>query len=199
LRVAIVEVLLWELSHRTPGLVKRILRKATVDHLPEGYDVDTHFAPRYNPWDQRICMMPNSEFYTAICEDGVEMVTDHIDHFDVTGIALKSGEHLDTDIVVTATGINMLALGGIAISIDGAEIKPHERYMYKARVLEDVPNLAWCIGNSGLTWTLRADMNARSVAKLLAYMNSLGTRGLTRIAEPGQRRRGPCSISPPGT
>jgi cation diffusion facilitator CzcD-associated flavoprotein CzcO len=174
LRIAIVEVLLWELSHRTPGLVKRILRKATVDHLPEGYDVDTHFAPRYNPWDQRICMMPNSEFYTAIREDGVEMVTDHIDHFDVTGIALKSGEHLDTDIVVTATGINMLALGGIAISIDGAEIKPHERYMYKARMLEDVPNLAWCIGYSGLTWTLRADMTARSVAKLLAYMNSRG-------------------------
>jgi cation diffusion facilitator CzcD-associated flavoprotein CzcO len=119
-------------------------------------------------------MMPNSEFYTAIREDGVEMVTDHIDHFDVTGIALKSGEHLDTDIVVTATGINMLALGGIAISIDGAEIKPHERYMYKARMLEDVPNLAWCIGYSGLTWTLRADMTARSVAKLLAYMNSRG-------------------------
>ena len=98
-------------------------------------------------------MMPNFEFYTAIREDGVEMVTDHIDHFDATGIALKSGEHLDADIVVTATGMNMLALGGIAINIDGAEIKPQERYMYKARMLEDVPNLAWCIGYAGLSWT----------------------------------------------
>ena len=174
LRIAVVEVLLWELAHRTPGLVKRILRKAAIDHLPEGYDVDTHFTPRYNPWDQRICMMPNFEFYAAIRDDGVEMVTDDIDHFDATGIVLKSGEHLDTDIVVTATGLNMLALGGIAISIDGTEIKPQERYMYKARMLEDVPNLAWCIGYAGLSWTLRADMTARSVAKLLAYMNSRG-------------------------
>ncbi len=173
-RIAVVEVLLWELSHRVPSLVKRILRKAAVDHLPEGYDVDTHFTPRYNPWDQRICIMPSSEFYRAIGEDGVAMVTDHIDHFDATGVALKSGERLDADIIVTVTGMNMLALGGIAISIDGAEIKPQERYMYKARMLEDVPTLAWCIGYAGLTWTLRADMTARSVAELLAYMNARG-------------------------
>jgi cation diffusion facilitator CzcD-associated flavoprotein CzcO len=171
-RIAVVEVLLWELSHRTPGLVKRLLRRAAVAHLPKGYDVDTHFTPRYNPWDQRICLMPNSEFYKAIREEGVEVVTDHIDRFDAMGIALKSGEHLDADIVVTATGMNMLALGGIAISIDGTEIKPQDRFMFKARMIEHVPNLAWCIGYAGLSWTLRADMTARSIAKLLGYMNS---------------------------
>ncbi len=173
-RIALVEVLLWEMSHRTPGLVKRLLRKAAIARLPEGYDVETHFTPRYNPWDQRICLMPDSEFFTAIREDGVEVVTDHIEHFDTTGIALKSGKHLDADIVVTATGMNMLALGGIAISIDGTEIKPQDRFMFKARMLEDVPNLAWCIGYAGLSWTLRADITARSIARLLAYMNSRG-------------------------
>ena len=155
-------------------MVKKLLRKAAVDHLPEGYDVDTHFTPRYDPWDQRICLMPNSEFYTAIRNGGVEVVTDHIDHFDAAGIALKSGKHLDADIIVTATGLNMVALGGITISIDGAQIEPQQRVMYKARMLEGVPNLAWCIGYAGLSWTLRADMTARSIAKLLAYMNSRG-------------------------
>ncbi|GBG38410.1 flavin-containing monooxygenase [Mycobacterium montefiorense] len=172
LRIAVVEVLLWELSRRRPGLVKKILRKAAIDQLPDGYDVDTHFTPRYNPWDQRICIVPNNEFYQAVREGGVGIATGDIDHFDATGIALKSGEHLNADIVVTATGMNMLALGGIAVSIDGTEIKPQERYMYKAQMLEDVPNLAWCIGYAGLSWTLRADMTARSIAKLLAYMNS---------------------------
>jgi cation diffusion facilitator CzcD-associated flavoprotein CzcO len=187
-RIAVVEVLLWELSHRAPGLVKRLLRKAAVAHLPEGYDVDTHFTPRYNPWDQRMCLMPNSEFYKAIREDGVEVVTAHIDHFDATGIALTSGEHLDADIIVTATGMNMVALGGIAITIDGTELKPQDRFMFRARMVEDVPNLAWCIGYAGLSWTLRADMTARSVAKLLAYMNS---RGYTSVYP----HRGPAAMS----
>lgn len=174
LRIALVEVMLWELSHRAPGMIKRILRRAAQAQLPEGYDIDTHFTPTYNPWDQRLCLMPDSEFYSAIRDDGVEVITDQIDHFDATGIALMSGRHLNADIVVTATGMNLLALGGIAISIDGTAIRPQDRFMYKARMLEDVPNLAWCIGYAGLSWTLRADLTARSVAKLLAYMKSRG-------------------------
>jgi cation diffusion facilitator CzcD-associated flavoprotein CzcO len=173
-RIATVEVLLWELSHRTPGLVKRLLRKATIARLPEGYDVDTHFTPRYDPWDQRMCLTPNSEFFHAVREDGVEVATNDIDHFDATGIVLKSGEHLDADIIVTATGMNMLALGGISISVDDAQIRLHDRFMFKACMLEDVPNFAWCIGYAGLSWTLRADMTARLVAELLAYMKARG-------------------------
>jgi cation diffusion facilitator CzcD-associated flavoprotein CzcO len=173
-RIATVEVLLWELSHRAPGLVKRLLRKATIARLPEGYDVDKHFTPRYDPWDQRMCLTPNSEFFHAVREDGVEVATNDIDHFDAAGVVLKSGEHLDADIIVTATGMNMLALGGIAISVDGAQIRLHDRFMFKACMLEDVPNLAWCIGYAGLSWTLRADMTARLVAELLAYMKARG-------------------------
>jgi cation diffusion facilitator CzcD-associated flavoprotein CzcO len=121
-----------------------------------------------------MCLTPNSEFFHAVREDGVQVATNDIDHFDAAGIVLKSGEHLDADIIVTATGMNMLALGGIAISVDGAQIRLHDRFMFKACMLEDVPNLAWCIGYAGLSWTLRADMTARLVAELLAYMKARG-------------------------
>ncbi|MET0700808.1 MAG: NAD(P)/FAD-dependent oxidoreductase [Mycobacterium sp.] len=162
------------LARKAPGLFKRILRKMAVDNLPAGYDIDTHFTPTYNPWDQRMCAIPEADLYVAISEDRAEVVTDHIDHVDATGIALASGAHLDADIIVTATGLQLLALGGVAISLDGAEIKPQDRFVYKAHLLEDVPNLAWCVGYTNASWTLRADMTARSVAKLLQHMDSRG-------------------------
>ena len=102
------------------------------------------------------------------------MVTDHIDHFDSTGIVLKSGAHLDADIIVTATGLQLQALGGVTVSIDGGEIKPQDRFVYKAHMLEDVPNLFWCVGYTNSSWTLRTDMTARATAKLLAHMKSRG-------------------------
>jgi cation diffusion facilitator CzcD-associated flavoprotein CzcO len=162
------------LARKAPGLFKRILRKMAEDNLPAGYDVDTHFTPSYNPWDQRMCAIPEADLYVAISEDRAEVVTDHIDHVDATGITLTSGAHLDADIIVTATGLQLLALGGVAISLDGAEIKPQDRFVYKAHLLEDVPNLAWCVGYTNASWTLRADMTARSVAKMLQYMDSRG-------------------------
>ncbi|CAN5638753.1 NAD(P)/FAD-dependent oxidoreductase [soil metagenome] len=162
------------LARKAPGLIKRILRKTAEDNLPAGFDIDTHFTPSYNPWDQRMCAIPEADLYVAISEDRAEVVTDHIDHVDASGIALTSGAHLDADIIVTATGLQLLALGGVAISLDGAEIKPQDRFVYKAHLLEDVPNLAWCVGYTNASWTLRADMTARSVAKLLQYMDSRG-------------------------
>ena len=111
---------------------------------------------------------------TAISDGRLEVVTDHIDHFDANGVVLQSGKRIDADVVVTATGLQLQALGGIAVSIDGAEIKPTDRFVYKEFLLEDVPNVAWCIGYTNASWTLRADMTARAVAKLLAYMDSHG-------------------------
>ena len=102
------------------------------------------------------------------------MVTDQIDHIDASGIALKSGEHIDADVIVTATGLQLQALGGVTLSVDGEEIKTKDRFVYKEYLLEDVPNMAWCLGYVNASWTLRADMTARSVAKLLAYMDSHG-------------------------
>ena len=173
-RSALLEGAIWFLARKTPGFMKWWIRQIAVRYLPEGYDVDTHFKPRYNPWDQRLCLIPDADLYVAIGEGRAEVITDHIDHFDSTGIVLTSGTHLDADVVVTATGLQLQALGGVAVSIDGAEIKPQDRFAYKAHMLEDVPNLFWCVGYTNASWTLRADMTARATAKLLAHMKSHG-------------------------
>ena len=171
---ALTEAVFFALSRKMPRLVKRMLRRKAVKNLPDGYDVDTHFKPNYKPWDQRMCLIPDADLYNAITDGHAEVVTDHIDHFDTTGIVLQSGGHLDADIVVTATGLQLQALGGTAISLDGNEIKTNDRFVYKAHMLEDVPNLFWCVGYTNASWTLRADMTSRATAKLLAHMTSHG-------------------------
>jgi cation diffusion facilitator CzcD-associated flavoprotein CzcO len=171
---ALLEGLIWFLAQTTPGFIRWLIRRIAISNLPKGYDVDTHFKPRYNPWDQRLCLIPDADLYVAISEGRAEVVTDHVDHFDSTGIALKSGGHLDADVVVTATGLQLQALGGVTVSIDGADIKPQDRFVYKAHMLQDVPNLFWCVGYTNASWTLRADMTARATAKLLAHMKSHG-------------------------
>jgi cation diffusion facilitator CzcD-associated flavoprotein CzcO len=162
------------LSRKLPGVVKRLLRRQAISSLPEGYAVDTHFKPRYNPWDQRMCLIPDADLYNAITGGRAEVVTDHIAHFDATGVALESCGHLDADIIVTATGLQLQALGGTAISLDGAKVDPRDRFVYKAHMLEDVPNLFWCVGYTNASWTLRADITARATAKLLAHMGAHG-------------------------
>lgn len=171
---ALMEAVFWFLSRKIPRFVKWLLRRVATNNLPAGYDIDTHFKPRYNPWDQRMCLIPDADLYTTINEGRADVVTDHIDHFDATGIALRSGGHLDADIVVTATGLQLQALGGAKVSLDGVEIDPRDRFVYKAHMLEDVPNLFWCVGYTNASWTLRADITARATAKLVAYMASHG-------------------------
>jgi cation diffusion facilitator CzcD-associated flavoprotein CzcO len=170
----IITVLSFALARKAPKTFKKLARATALRHLPEGYDVDTHFKPRYDPWDQRLCVILGGDFYEEIKDGRVEVVTDHIDHFDAAGIVLKSDGRIDTDVIVTATGLQLQALGGISVSVDGAEIKPTDRFVYKEYLLEDVPNMAWCIGYTNASWTLRADMTARAVAKLLAYMETHG-------------------------
>jgi cation diffusion facilitator CzcD-associated flavoprotein CzcO len=167
-------VLTYALSRKAPRLVRRIIRKGAKRNLPEGYPVDVHFNPRYDPWDQRMCLILDNDLFTAVGDGRAEVVTDHIDHVDATGIVLRSGERIDADVIVTATGLQLQALGGVALSIDGAEFKPQDRFVYKEHLLEDVPNAAWCVGYINASWTLRADLTARSVAKLLAHMDSHG-------------------------
>jgi cation diffusion facilitator CzcD-associated flavoprotein CzcO len=171
-RFVLFYVLTYQFAKKAPTLMKRVLRRTAIGNLPEGFDVDTHFKPPYNPWDQRLCLILDADLYKTIAEGRADVVTDHIDHFDSTGIVLKSGRHLDADIVVTATGLQLQALGGITVSVDGEKINPHERFVFKGYMLDDVPNLAWCIGYTNASWTLRADMNAEAVAKLLSYMES---------------------------
>lgn len=171
---AFFEGLIWFWARKSPSTMKQFIRRQAVSNLPADYPVDVHFKPRYNPWDQRLCAVPDADLYEAITAGRADIVTDHIAHVDTGGITLESGAHLDADIIVTATGLQLLALGGVDISIDGAPIQPQDRFVYKAHLLEEVPNLAWCVGYTNASWTLRADMTASSVAKLLAYMNSRG-------------------------
>ena len=174
LRNAMLEAAIWFFARKTPGLMKWWIRRMAVRHLPKGYPVDRHFKPRYNPWDQRLCLIPDGDLYREIGAGRAEVVTDHIDHIDATGVALASGRHLDADLIVTATGLQLQALGGVRISLDGTEITPQDRFTYKAHMLEEVPNLFWCLGYTNASWTLRADITARATAKLLAYMTSHG-------------------------
>ncbi|BBZ49556.1 NAD(P)/FAD-dependent oxidoreductase [Mycobacterium heidelbergense] len=171
---ALTEAVFWFVSRKAPRFVRWLSRRVAIKNLPDGYDVDTHFKPRYNPWDQRMCLIPDADLYTAIADGRTEVVTDHIDRFDATGIALESGGHLDADIVVTATGLQLQALGGATISLDGEQVDHRDRFVYKAHMLEDVPNLFWCVGYTNASWTLRADITARATAKLLAHMASHG-------------------------
>jgi monooxygenase len=142
--------------------------------LPEGYDVDTHFSPAYNPWDQRLCVAPDGDLYAAIRRGQASVVTDRIASFTASGISLESGGKLDADIVVTATGLRLLALGGIALSVDGQEVKLPETVTYKGVMLSGVPNCAYTFGYTNASWTLRADLVAEYVMRLLRYMASRG-------------------------
>jgi len=181
---ALTEAVFFFVSRKAPGLIRRLLRRNAINSLPDGYEVDIHFKPRYNPWDQRLCLIPDADLYNAISAGRADVVTDHIDRFDATGILLKSGGHLDADIIVTATGLRLQALGGVTISLDGVEIDPSDRFVYKAHMLEDVPNLFWCVGYTNASWTLRADITARATAKLLSYMDSHGyTRAYPHLGD----------------
>lgn len=171
---AVLEGVVWFLCRKAPHSMRRYIRTRAIKELPEGYPVDVHFNPRYDPWDQRVCLDADGDLFASIRDGATEVVTDTIERFDATGIWLASGTHLRADVVVTATGLALQALGGVRVSLDGTGIDPAERFVYKAHLIEDVPNLAWCVGYTNASWTLRADMTAKSVAKLLSHMSSHG-------------------------
>ena len=174
LYATIFTVLTYAIARKAPKFSRWLMRELAKKNLPQDYPVDIHFKPRYNPWDQRLCLILENDLYTAVGDGRAEVVTDTIDHVDGSGIVLGSGRHVDADVIITATGLQLQALGGVEVSIDGAEVKPQDRFVYKEHMLEDIPNAAWCVGYINASWTLRADLTARSVAKLLAYMDSHG-------------------------
>jgi cation diffusion facilitator CzcD-associated flavoprotein CzcO len=170
---------IFQLSRRRPDLMKSMLRKAAVKQLPTGYAVDTHFAPSYNPWDQRMCLIPDGDLFTAIREGRASVVTDQIDTFTETGIRLASGVELHADVVVSATGLNMLAIGGMTLEVDGCPVNLSETVSYKGMMLSGVPNFAWTIGYTNASWTLKADLIAQYVCRLLAHMDREGYAAAT--------------------
>jgi cation diffusion facilitator CzcD-associated flavoprotein CzcO len=164
----------YQFCRRYPDAAKRYLRDKVAELLPPGYPVEQHFAPRYNPWDQRLCLVPDGDLFRAISFGKVSVVTDTIDAFTETGIRVSSGEVLPADIVVMATGLQLVSWGGIRLSVDGRAIEPRNTLVYKGTMLSDVPNLAWCVGYTNASWTLRADLSWRNVTRLLRFMDRHG-------------------------
>jgi cation diffusion facilitator CzcD-associated flavoprotein CzcO len=176
-----VSTLLYQLSQRRPRLVKSLLRKATVKMLPPGYDVDKHFRPRYNPWDQRLCLVPDGDLFRAISSGKASVATDEIADFSETGIRLRSGAELPADVVVTATGLRLLAFGGIRLAVDGREIKLPETMAYKGMMLSGLPNFVFTIGYTNASWTLKADLVAEYAVRLLKHMDANGYRSCVPV------------------
>lgn len=160
----------YQRARRFPRKTKALLRRGVVAQLPEGYDVDTHFAPRYNPWDQRLCLVPDGDIFGAISEGRASVVTDHIKTFTDRGVELRSGAVLEADVVVTATGLNMLPAGGIGLTVDGDPVDLPETVAYKGMMLSGVPNFAFALGYINSSWTLRAELVARYVCDLINDM-----------------------------
>jgi monooxygenase len=166
----------FELSRRRPRAMKALIRKALERRLPPGYDIDTHFKPRYNPWDQRLCLVPDDDLFKAIGEGRASVVTDRIDTFTEKGLRLESGAELEADLIVTATGLNLLPMGGVAISVDGDDVELPKKLSYKGMMLDGVPNLAFAVGYTNASWTLKCDLTCEYVCRLLNHMDEHGSR-----------------------
>ncbi len=156
--------------------MRGVLRRGVMHALPEGYDVDTHFNPHYGPWDQRLCLVPDGDLFKAISRGHAAVVTDTIERFTPTGLQLASGAALEADIIVTATGLNLQVIGGIELVVDGKPISFPEHLAYKGMMLSRVPNFAFTIGYTNASWTLKADLVAEYVCRLLAHMDRHGYR-----------------------
>jgi len=161
-------------SQKRPVRVRAILKKLAVKRLPDGFDFDTHFTPTYQPWDQRMCLVPDGDFFDAVRAGKADIVTDHIQGFTSTGLRLRSGAELEADVVVTATGLNLLVLGGVELTVDGQAVTISQRVAYKGMMLDGVPNLAFALGYTNASWTLKIDLVSSYVARLLRSMKSNG-------------------------
>jgi cation diffusion facilitator CzcD-associated flavoprotein CzcO len=167
-------MLSFQLSRRRPRLMKALIRRGLERELPGGYDIDTHFKPRYNPWDQRLCLVPDGDIFEAIRAGRAEIVTDAIDTFTENGVKLASGEELNADLIVTATGLELIPLGGIELSVDGQPINLADTLGYRGMMLAGVPNLAVAFGYTNASWTLKCDLTCGFVCRLLRHMDAHG-------------------------
>jgi monooxygenase len=180
----------FRLSRKRPTFVRSLIRRGAIKLLPEGYDVDTHFAPTYDPWDQRLCLVPDGDLFRAIKAGRASMVTDEIDTFTEKGIRLRSGEELAADVVVTATGLRLLPVGGLALTVDGEPAPLSGRLTYRGMMLDGIPNFAFVVGYTNASWTLKADLVSAYVCRLLRHMADNGFVKVVPVA-PGAVERLP--------
>ncbi len=180
---------LYALSRKRPDLVRGLIRKASIKALPDGYDVDTHLKPRYNVWDQRLCLVPDGDLFEVISDGRAEIVTDTIETFTEHGLRLASGRELEADVVVMATGLAIKAFGDIGLTVDGAEVKLPETMSYKALMLSGVPNLVFTVGYTNASWTLKADLVAEFACRLLDHLDREGYRSVAPRRDPAVGER----------
>lgn len=175
-------------SQAKPEEVKAYLVGKVREELGPDFDVERHFTPSYGPWDQRVCLVTNGDLFAALRDGSASVVTDHIARFTETGIDLESGEHLDADVIVTATGLELVTLGEVAFSKDGEPIDFAATWTYKGLAYSDVPNLASSFGYINASWTLRTDLICEYVCRLLNHMESIGATECTPRLRPGDAR-----------
>ena len=180
----LLSTLLYQFSKRRPAAARRLIRRLTQKQLPAGFDVDTHFNPPYDPWDQRLCLVPDGDLFRTLRRGKASIVTDRIAGFTEKGIALESGEHLDADVIVTATGLNLQPMGGMSLVVDGVPVDVSEQVSYKGMMLSGVPNLTMVIGYTNASWTLKADLVNRYVCRLLQHLDAHGYASATPVAPP---------------
>ncbi len=164
----------YQVSRWRPGFARRMIRSMVSRQLPGDFDVDTHFNPDYDPWDQRLCMVPDGDLFESLSDGSASVVTDRIETFTERGLRLESGDEIEADIVVTATGFDLLPFGGIDYSVDGRSIDLPETVAYKGLMLSGLPNLAFTVGYTNVPFTLKADLVSQYVCRLLAFMDERG-------------------------
>jgi monooxygenase len=174
----------YKFCQRFPKQARALIRRLTVRQLPEGYPVDEHFRPRYDPWDQRVCIVPNGDLFRAIRSGKAEIVTDTIAGFTPSGITLSCGRELEADIVITATGLRLLPLGGISFTVDGRPVELPSTLAYKGMMLSGIPNFAFLVGYTNASWTLKVGLVCEHFMRLLSYMDAHGYDQVTPTPDP---------------
>jgi monooxygenase len=177
----------YSLSRQRPEQMKALFLKGVQRRLGADYDIATHFTPSYKPWDQRVCLVPNGDLFKAIRSKRATVVTDHIECFTETGIKLRSGQELEADLVVTATGLNLKVLGGIELEVDGKPVIASEKMTYKGMMYSDVPNMALAVGYTNASWTLKCDLTSEYVCRLINKMDETGLRQCTPHRDAGMQ------------
>jgi cation diffusion facilitator CzcD-associated flavoprotein CzcO len=175
-------VAFYQLCRRRPETATRLLRAGVARQLPNGFNVDPDFSPRYRPWDQRLCVTPDGDLFAAMRAGRLAVVTSDIEAFVPEGIRLASGRLLVADLIVAATGLELVPFGGIRLSVDGAPVHPGRTVIYRGFMVSGLPNLAVCFGYTNASWTLRADLTSQSVCRLLNRMDRAGhVRAVPRL------------------
>jgi cation diffusion facilitator CzcD-associated flavoprotein CzcO len=181
----------YQLSRRAPGVMKSLVRRGLLRELPPDFDLATHFTPPYDPWDQRLCVVPDGDLFAAVRRGTASVVTGVIDRFTAKGVLLRAGDELPADVVVTATGLDVQVLGGARIEVDGRVVDPGATVGYKGMMFSGIPNMAMAMGYTNASWTLKCDLIAEYVVRLLDHMERRGYRSVTPVEPPASVPRRP--------